>query len=118
QLDEANARRILDSAEQIFAALKVYYKVNQRDHMKVVDLAKRINKSPEEVKECLSYMVEGSWWGSHTTDFFGSADAYIKPSESILKFNAFLDVINQLRGWQANRIGDRQYVPLDQMFSE
>jgi hypothetical protein len=118
QLDDPKARELLDCAELVFAVLKTYYKENQRDHMKVVDLAKRTGRDLDEIKECLSYMVEGSWWGSHTTDFFASKDPQIKPAESVLKLEAFRDVINQLRGWQANRIGDRQNLSLDPFFSE
>ena len=33
--------------------------------------------------------------------------AYIKPSESILRYAKFDDVIKQLQGWQAQRIQDR-----------
>ncbi|MEK7761543.1 MAG: DUF4145 domain-containing protein [Nitrospirota bacterium] len=118
QLDDPKAREILECAELVFAVLKTYYKENQRDHIKVVDLAKRTERDLDEIKECLSYMVEGSWWGSHTTDFFDSKDSHVKPAESILKFGSFQDVINQLREWQANRIGDRQDLSLSPFFSE
>jgi len=118
QLDDQKSRELLECAELVFTVLKTYYKENQRDHMKVVDLAKRTGRDSDKIKECLSYMVEGSWWGSHTTDFFASNDPQIKPAESILKFGAFRDVINQQREWQANRIGDRQDLSLGLFFSE
>ncbi len=106
QLDDKKAELIIKNAETIFKALKAYYKENQREQLKLIDLAERVGISIEEVKESLSYMVEGSWWGSHS-DFYSSQDAYIKPSESILRYEKFRDVINQLQDWQTQRIQDR-----------
>src|SRR5207247_1551327 len=88
-------------------SLKAYYKENQRDQIKLTDLARRVGLNLRDVQECLSYMVEGSWWGSRTTDFFSTDDPHIKPSEAILRYSTFYDVVNQLREWQHYRIQDR-----------
>jgi hypothetical protein len=107
QLHDEKTELIINNAETIFAELKAYYKENQREQLKLSDLAERVEISIEEVKESLSYMVEGSWWGGRTTDFYSSQDAYIKPSESILRYDRFSDVISQLQDWQTQRIEDR-----------
>ena len=107
QLDNEKARHIIDNAATLFETLKEYYKENQREQLKLADLASRVELSTDEVKEALSYMVEGSWWGSRSGDFFSSAESYIKPSESILRYERFSDVIGQLQGWQEHRIQDR-----------
>lgn len=107
QLHDEKTEPIINNAETIFKALKNYYKENQQEQLSLDSLAKRAGLTIEEVKSSLSYMVEGSWWGSRTGDFFSSQDAYIKPSESILRYAKFSDVINQLQGWQEQRIQDR-----------
>lgn len=107
QLDDEKANHLLKLSEQVFASLKTYYQENQRDQIKLTDLAKRVGLDLGDVQECLSYMVEGSWWGSRTTDFFSTEDPHIKPSEAILRYSNFYDVINQLREWQHYRIQDR-----------
>lgn len=106
QLDDDKAKQLLKYCDNIFAEIKTYYRENQRDQLKLTDLAKRAVLDLVDVQECLSYMVEGSWWGGHT-DFFSTDDPYIKPSEAILKYSNFHDVINQLREWQHYRIEDR-----------
>lgn len=106
QLHDENAELIIKRSETIFKTLKAYYKENQREQLKLKDLAERLGISIEDVRESLSYMVEGSWWGSHS-DFYSSQDAHIKPSESILRYEKFSDVINQLQGWQTQRLHDR-----------
>lgn len=112
QLDLERAARLLEHAEEVFACLKAYYKENQRDQMKLTELAQRVGLELDEIKECLSYMIEGSWWGSRTTDFYSGDDPHIKPSEAILRYSRFRDVLDQLRQWQDYRIQARASPPV------
>ena len=109
QLEDDKAKHLLKYSDKIFAEIKTYYRENQRDQIKLTDLAKRVGLDLADVKECLSYMVEGSWWGGRTTDFFSAEDSFIKPSEAILRYQNFHNVINQLREWQHYRIQDRDH---------
>lgn len=105
-LDDQGAKELLSNFEKIFNALRKHYKINQHDQLKLPDLASVVHMSVDEVRECLSYMVEGSWWGTHS-DFYATGEAFIKPSESILKYKTFHDVIEQMQGWARQRISDR-----------
>lgn len=108
QMDNKRAIDILKNAELLFIALKDHYLRTQRDHLNVDTLAEQIGIKQAIARETLSYMVEGTWWGGRSTNFFGDTDTFIQPSETILKFNSFAEVVQQLRGWQATRIKDRR----------
>jgi hypothetical protein len=108
QLDGGSARRLLENAEVIFAALKAHYLEAQREPRSVIALAESVGLGLTETIEALSYMVEGPWWGGRSSSFSKAIDPYIQPAEQILRFSRFSDVIKQLQGWQAKRIRDRQ----------
>jgi len=108
QLDDGRAIHILEDAEKLFGELKVHYTKTQRESVQVDELAERAGVGPTAAREALSYMVEGTWWGGRSNSFFAVPDPHIKPSEAILRFNSFADVIEQLRSWQTARIRDRQ----------
>ncbi|OGA53223.1 MAG: hypothetical protein A3F74_07065 [Betaproteobacteria bacterium RIFCSPLOWO2_12_FULL_62_58] len=97
EIDSSGARDILQKAETIFSSLKTYYRENPRDHLMLSDLAIRTGLDVEDIKECLSYMVEGSWWGGRSGDFFTADNPHIKPAEAILKYRQFADVAPRAR---------------------
>jgi hypothetical protein len=101
-LDKKKKQKILDNFERLFSVLKTFYKSNQTDNLNLNTLSEMANISTDDVRESLSYMIEGSWWSGHN-DLY-SDDAFVKPSESILTYNAFSDVIKQIQGWQAQRV--------------
>lgn len=108
QLDNEVADRILRNAERLFGELRHHYKATQREALQVDALAERAGVDALAAREALSYMVEGTWWGGRSTSFFSHPDPHIQPSETILRFHAFRDVIDQLRSWQTARIRDRR----------
>lgn len=108
-LCDGRAKELLARFDEIFDVLRKFYKRNQRDHLVLGDLSRFVQLPLEEVRLCLSYMVEGLWWGGRSTDFYAAEGAYIKPSESILKYKTFRDVIAQMREWIVQRISDRTH---------
>lgn len=108
QMSNEVADRILQNAERLFDELRHHYKAAQREAIQVDALAEQAGVDPLAARETLSYMVEGTWWGGRSTSFFSHPDPHIQPSETILRFERFGDVINQLRSWQAARIRDRR----------
>lgn len=108
QLEVERSIRILDDAEKLFHQLKIHYSRTQREGLKIDDLARRAGVDDQGTREALNYMVEGTWWGGRSGSFFSVPDAHIQPSESILRFESFSAVVQQLRSWQAARIRDRQ----------
>ncbi|MBU1215461.1 MAG: DUF4145 domain-containing protein [Gammaproteobacteria bacterium] len=108
QLDSKRAMDLLSHSEPIFRELKAHYRKTPRDPMQVDALSDCSGVDPVDTRIALSYMVEGPWWGGRSNSFFATPDSYIAPAESILKFESFANVIQQLRGWQTARIRDRQ----------
>lgn len=106
-LDDQKAKDLFSKFEKLFDVLRKYYKTNQRDQLKLTELADIVQMPVDEVRECLSYMIEGSWWGGRSSDFYGTQEAFIKPSESILKYKSFHDVIAQMQEWMSRRISGR-----------
>lgn len=96
---------LLEKFEKIFLKLKEYYKINQQEVVKLNTLAEWVDLSIEDVRECLSYMVEASWTAIRSNSFWAE-DAHIKPSESILKYRTFYEMITELQKRQDRRIAD------------
>lgn len=117
-LNDKNADDLLSRFEHLFSALRQFYKTNQRDQLRLADLAGIVNVPIDEVRRSLSYMVEGSWWGGRSTDFYASADAFIKPSEAILRYKTFHDVILQMQEWAFQRVSDRMSYESNPVFRE
>lgn len=108
QMHDERAVGILRDSEVLFAALKQHYKRVQRQSLRVDELAVSVGLDSLKVKEALSYMVEAPWWGGRSTSFFSDPEPSITPSEAVLGYASFFDVVVQLRSWQSTRIRDRQ----------
>lgn len=105
-INDDEARSMLDEFEKIFGPLKKHYKTAPHDPLKLTDLSNSVKISIGDLKEFLSYMVEGPWCEGHNV-FYASEDAYVKPSESILRYKRFNDVIAKLQEWAKQRVSDR-----------
>ncbi len=98
---------LISKFETLFNILKSHYKTNQRDYMKVAELASLSGFAQEEVKECLSYMIVAPVWAGHSTDFYIDKDPGIRPSEEIVKYNNFQEAIDRVLKWSDDRINAR-----------
>ncbi|MBK8760467.1 MAG: DUF4062 domain-containing protein [Sulfuritalea sp.] len=54
------------------------------------------------IRKALHYLVQAPIWGSYSGDF-SSADAFVMPGESILRYKTFDDCIEQLRHWGVSK---------------
>ena len=108
QLGDQRAQDLLRVFEILFVELKQHYRLVQREPASVSVLAAAAGVTREMGSEALHYMVEGQWCGGRSISFFKDTDPVVYPSESILAYSTFNDVIVQLRTWQAGRIRDRQ----------
>lgn len=106
-LNDEETIGILSKCEKIFQVLRKHYKAHPHNQLKLIDLSKSVEMPIDEIRECLSYMVEGFWWGSRS-DFYASEEAHIKPSEAILGYKSFHNVIEQLQQLANQRISDRK----------
>lgn len=101
-ISDSTTKMFFDHFEKIFAVLRKHYKSTPKDGIKVVDLASKAGLTFEETADCLIYMLDGIWWASHSIDL-RSPDAFVKPSESILRYKASPEAIAQLLKWHDDR---------------
>ncbi len=94
---------LLERCEKVFSVLRTHYKTKPREHIRVADLAPLAGLTLLETKECLSYMIQGSWWSSHNLQSQNPDEARLQPSESILKYKTFQEVIMEFWRWRDAR---------------
>ena len=102
-LNDPYVKELFTRFEKIFLTLRSHYKATPRDNLKVTNLASSLELTFRETMECLSYMVEGRWWKSHSLNIQKPEDAHVQPSESILKYHTFQEIISELMNWRNNR---------------
>jgi hypothetical protein len=95
-LDDPKVKELFDDFESIFSVLREHYKVKPKEKLKLIDLAVISELPSKEVIECMSYMIESSIWSSHSNNL-QDPDAHIKPSETILRYQTFKDVVSEIK---------------------
>jgi predicted transcriptional regulator len=98
-LEGKNVEELFGHFEKLFSILREHYKVRPKEQLKLIDLASISELTSKEVIECLSYMFEGSFWSSRSNNLL-DPDAHVKPSETILRYQTFKDVVLEIRRWR------------------
>ena len=102
---------LLSLCEKIFQYLRHYYLENPGQQILLNILAKSIDIPRCQIDSALSYMVQTYIFGGHSTKFHGMEDAYVLPSEQIIRVKIFKDAINRISGSTENLfLGDSTYV--------
>ena len=116
-LDSEKAKALVENFEKIFSELKKRYKEKPKDKVMVADLANLSNLTFKETAECLGYMIQAHWLGGYTNSFDNPSEAYIQPSEEVLRHKSFKEIIAGVIRLQTEREAQSpQYVP-GQFFS-
>ena len=102
-LPDRQSRALLADCERLFSRLKKRYIANPKEIIKVSDLAKSTRMSFKKVAECLGYMVQVSWCGSHSSEFTDRKNANIQSAETILRFENFKGIIAEAIRLQAKQ---------------
>lgn len=110
-LDDATNEDLIRRFEKIFSILRNHYRSSPKVPIKVLDLATLIGLTFKETAKCLDYMIEGNWWQGHSNDFHDPEKASVHPSEWILKYKTFQDVIRQLEEWRQARESEYRRAP-------
>ena len=95
---------LLYLCQHLFTKLRAYYLKNPGGLITVEELTKLGDLPRSKIIIGLSYMVEAPIFGGYSTDL-KAKDAHVVPSESILKYKSFQDVIETIASWQKNSIG-------------
>lgn len=106
-IDTDAARKITSSIEKLYGVLRERYKASQEEPVPVPQLASAASVSMHDAVIALPLMLENSlWWSGCSTDLT-KADAFVTPSEGVLKYETFKSVEDQIRKWntKASPIG-------------
>lgn len=98
-LKEPEIYELRNRFEKIYQKLREHYKSKPKEELKVIDLSSVIGLTFKETAECLSYMVEASFCDSRSNNIF-ELEARIKPSEQILRYKTFQDMVSELMYWK------------------
>ncbi len=102
-LDDEQTKTLMGNIEKLFSILKSHYKAQPRAKLMVAELARMANLSYKETAECLSYMVQAHWTGTHTSVFDNPAEAFISASETILRYKDFKELVAEVIRLQIQR---------------
>jgi uncharacterized protein (TIGR02391 family) len=83
--------------EGLFKILKQHYEEHYGGRITLNELSAAAGLTREETNFTLSYMVQASIFGTHTADFQASEDAFVAPSEDILRYQSFSQVLEEMR---------------------
>jgi uncharacterized protein (TIGR02391 family) len=91
---------LLHRLDQLFQVLRQYYIEHPGDRVVLNDLSKISGIPRKDINMGLSYMVEAPIFGGWTGNFHELEDAYITPSEGILRYEKFADVLDKMQSWR------------------
>lgn len=104
--ESPDVRRILHICSKVFTLLRGVYKDNPGQKITVSDISRNTNLPEDDVRAGLRIIIQTPILGSHTSDF-SRENAYVAPSESILKYKSFEDILQKIQEWAKH--SDSQY---------
>lgn len=95
------AKAILSNCEKIFNVLRHHYKnKNTRKEKKLIaDIAKDTKLSFDETVDCLKYFLDSPSGTGHSTILNDAHESYLQPTEAILTYKTFDDLLQQVQRW-------------------
>lgn len=94
-LKDEKFNSLFGNCTNIFALLQRHYKAKPKTKLLVADLAGIAKLSFDQAAECLGYMCEFSFTGSHSTFFNDPANSFIEPSEIILRYGSLKEIVDE-----------------------
>jgi len=100
--DNLDASDLVNKSGLIFALLRGAYKDNPEQRITVPQIASNVGLSVDDVRLVLTIITQTSIIGGYSTSFTGET-SYVKPSENILKYETFEDILSELQEWTKKR---------------
>ena len=91
---------LLYRCDHLFQVLRQYYIEHPGEKVNLNDLSKISGIPRKDINIGLSYMVEAPIFSGLTTNFHEFEDAYITPSEGILRYQKFGEILEQMQSWR------------------
>lgn len=114
-LDDERSRTLIENFEKIFFVLRQRYKENPRGKVLVTDLAQLSSLTYGETVECLGYMGQAYWWDGWSSSFDNPVEAFVQPSEKVLRHKSFKDLSAGAIRLQSER-GNQSTQPMSELF--
>ena len=90
------AKDIIFLCEMVFEQLHSFYLDNAGEAIGLNELAKKADLPRSDINKSLVYMIQSQIFGGYTTNFLTTDDAQVIPSERILRFKSFAEVIKEI----------------------
>lgn len=97
--EDARIETLLRQCDQVFRLLRSSYKDCPDAPVTLAEMVQETGISEFQLRLVLTYLVDAPICGGRASDLLGSQEVYVTPSESILRYKTFDDVIQQLRDW-------------------
>jgi hypothetical protein len=111
--ENPNAQSIVQKCGLIFALLQGHYRDNLGEKITVPDIARNTGLSVDDVRTALRIIIQAPILGSHTSDVTKEG-AFVAPSENILKYTTFEDILNERIEWDKRKYNQHPEHPVEQ----
>src|SRR5438876_176577 len=92
------ADALLSLCERLFIELKAAFKREPERNILVSDLIRETGLPSGKARYALHYLLQSPIWGNRSNDL-SAQDAYVRASETILRYKTYEDVINDCHRW-------------------
>jgi hypothetical protein len=100
--ENPDAQSIVQKCGLVFALLQGHYRDNLGEKITVPDIARNTGLSVDDVRTALRIIIQAPILGSHTSDVTKEG-AFVAPSENILKYKTFEDILKEREEWDKRR---------------
>lgn len=99
-IQSKQSKNLIALMEKIYSALKDIYMEQLTEPVKYTEISKRLEASPIELREAVYYMCEAhDVWSGKDRMFPFSDNSHINISESVIKKEKFIDVLEDYYRW-------------------
>jgi hypothetical protein len=98
-LDAEPARRLLSNIERVYAALRAQYRRTQQAQIPLSSLATQAQLPHTDVTAALRVMLDTSTWCTGWSTDLHKDDAFVSPSEAVLKHETYAKLVEEVRSW-------------------
>lgn len=95
---DAGRQLVLD-IEQIYGVLRKCYRLTQEESIPVSQVALQAKVAVVDCTAALLLMLDNPLWCNGRSTDLAAPDAYLIPSEGLLKYTTFKDAENEVRSW-------------------
>jgi hypothetical protein len=101
-LDTDSARHTLSNIERVYAVLRDQYRQTQEAQVPLSSLATQAQLSLADATSALRVMLDNSIWCRGWSTDLNKEDAFVSPSETILKHKTYASLAEEVRSWSAS----------------